>query len=214
MIGQVTFPRSRAGKGSCYEGRFVTRWGYHNIRIKDGDQEKAVFKTTIGQYEPMVMNFGLRNTPATFQRLMNKVLRPIKAKYREDIQSYMDDVIIATNNDLNYHRMVVRAVLKAMRDASLFLKLEKCEFERNKVEYLGLLLDGDSIKPDPSKVEGLRSWPTTLKSVKEVRSTLGILNYNRAFIPGYAHIAKPLTELLKRTPPSCGHCNVQRQSRH
>ena len=147
------------------------------------------------------MNFGLRNAPATFQRLMNKVLRPVKAKYGEDVQSYMDNVIIAMSNDLNYHCMVVRAVLKAMHDASLFLKPEKCEFEQNKVEYLGLLLDGDSIKPDPSKVKGLRSWPTTLKSVKEVRSTLGILNYNCTFIPGYAHIAKPLTELLKKDTP-------------
>jgi hypothetical protein len=69
------------------------------------------------------------------------------------------------------------------------------------VEYLGILLDGDTIRPDPSKVEGLRSWPTTLKSVKEVRSTLGVLNYNRAFIPGFATIAKPLTELLKKDTP-------------
>jgi hypothetical protein len=178
--------------------KFDIRWGYHNVRIREGDQDKAAFKTSIGQYEPMVMNFGLRNAPATFQRLMNKVLRPVKARYGEDVQSYMDDIIIATHDDLQHHRAVVCAVLLAMREASLFLKPEKCEFEKHKVEYLGLLLDGDSIKPDPSKVEGMRSWPTTLKSVKEVRSTLGVLNYNRAFIPGFANIAKPLTELLKK----------------
>jgi hypothetical protein len=178
--------------------KFDIRWGYHNIRIHKGNQEKAAFKTTIGQYEPMVMNFGLRNAPATFQRLMNKVLRPIQAKYEEDIQAYMDDVIIATIDDVNYHREVVRAVLLALREASLFLKPEKCEFEKEQVEYLGLLLNKDTIEPDPSKVDGLKNWPTTLKSVKEVRSTLGILNYNRAFIPGFAAIAKPLTELLKK----------------
>ena len=149
----------------------------------------------------MVMNFGLRNTPATFQRLMNKVMRPVKAKFGEDVQIYMDDVIIATKNDLTHHREVVRAVLLAMRNTSLFLKPEKCEFEKHMVEYLGLLLDGDTIKPDPSKVEGMRSWPTTLKTIKEVRSTLGILNYNRAFIPRFAKIAKPLTELLKKDTP-------------
>jgi hypothetical protein len=160
-----------------------------------------VFKTNIGQYKPMVMNFGLRNAPATFQRLMNKVLRPVKAQYGEDVQSYMDDVIIATHNDLQHHCAVVCAVLSAMREASLFLKPEKCEFEKHKVEYLGLLLDGNSIKPDPSKVEGMHSWPTTLKSIKEVCSTLGVLNYNHAFIPGFAKIAKPLTELLKKDVP-------------
>jgi len=181
--------------------KFDIRWGYHNIRIRDGDQEKAAFKTTIGQYEPMVMNFGLRNAPATFQRLMNKVLRPVKARYGEDVQGYMDDVIIATKDDIAYHREVTRAVLEAMRNASLFLKPEKCEFEKRKIEYLGLVLNGDSIEPDPSKIEGLKSWPTTLKSVKEVRSTLGVLNYNRAFIPGFANIAKPLTELLKKDTP-------------
>ena len=66
---------------------------------------------------------------------------------------------------------------------------------------LGLLLNGDTIEPDPSKIDGLKSWPTTLKNIKEVRSTLGVLNYNRAFIPGFADIAKPLTNLLKKDTP-------------
>ena len=83
--------------------KFDIRSGYHNIRIRDGDQQKATFKTNVGQYEPMVMNFGLRNAPATFQRLMNKVMRPVKAKFGEDVQTYMDDVIIATKDDINYH---------------------------------------------------------------------------------------------------------------
>ena len=137
--------------------KFDIRWGYHNIPIRNRDQEKAAFKTTLGQYEPMVMNFGLRNAPATFQRLMNKVLRPIQAKYGEDVQAYMDDVIIATANDLPYHREVVREVLTALRDASLFLKPEKCEFEKRQVEYLGLLLNGETVEPDPSKIEGLKN---------------------------------------------------------
>ena len=181
--------------------KFDVRWGYHNIRIKDRDQEKVAFKTPIGQYEPMVMNFGLRNAPATFQRLMDKTLRPVKAQYGKEVQAYMDDVIIATTNDLDHHRAVVKAVLQAFKDASLFLKPEKCEFEKKCVEYLGLLLNGDTIEPDPSKIQGLKGWRTTLKSVKEVHSTLGILSYNRAFIPGFAAIAKPLTELLKKDTP-------------
>ena len=160
------------------------------------------------------MNFSLRNALATFQRLMNKVMRPIKAKFREDIQIYMDNIIITIKNNLTYHREVVRTVLLAMRNASLFLKPKKCKFEKQVVEYLGLLLDGDTIKPDPSKVEGMRSWPITLKTVKDVHNTLEVLNYNHAFIPGFAKIAKSLTNLLKKDTPFIWterHTNVVQQ---
>jgi len=85
-----------------------------------------------------------------------------------------------------------------MRQESLFLKVSKCEFERNKVEYLGLILDENTISPDPSKVSGLKNWPRKLKTVKEVRQVLELLNYHRAFIPGFSHIVKPLTQLLKK----------------
>ena len=146
----------------------------------------------------MVMNFGLRNAPATFQRMMNKLLRPIKARYGEDVQGYMDDILIATKDDLTYHREVVKTVLSAMKENSLFLKPEKCEFEKHRVEYLGILLEDGTVQSDPSKISGLHEWPTTLKSVKEVRSMLGVLRYQRAFIPGFSHIARPLTELLQK----------------
>ena len=149
----------------------------------------------------MVMNFGLRNAPATFQRMMNKLLRPIKAKYGEDVQGYMDDILIATRDDLMYHREVVKTVLCMMKDNSLFLKPEKCEFEKHRVEYLGILLEKGMVQPDLSKIAGLCEWPTTLKSVKEVRSTLGVLGYQHAFIPGFSHIARPLTKLLRKDKP-------------
>jgi hypothetical protein len=83
----------------------------------------------------------------------------------------------------------------------LFLKPKKCEFEKRKVEYLRLTLNREMIEPDPSKVKGLKMWPITLKNVREVRSTLEVLNFNHAFIPRFTHIAKPLTELLKKGTP-------------
>jgi hypothetical protein len=85
-----------------------------------------------------------------------------------------------------------------MRKESFFLKAAKCEFKKQRVEYLGLILDGNTIKQDPIKVNGLKEWPRTLKTVMEVRSTLGLLNYHRAFVPGFSHIVKPLTQLLKK----------------
>ena len=101
----------------------------------------------------------------------------------------MDDILIATKDDLTYHREVVKTVLFAMKENLLFLKLEKCKFEKHRVEYLGILLEDGTVQPDPLKVAGLREWPTTLKSVKEVHSTLGVLGYQRTFISGFSHIA-------------------------
>src|SRR6266566_7230635 len=109
--------------------------------------------------------------------MMNKLLRPIKARYGEDVQEYMDDILIATKNNLAYHREVVKVVLLTMKENLLFLKPEKCEFEKHCVEYLGILLENGTVQQDPSKISGLREWPTVLKSVKEVRSTLGVLGY-------------------------------------
>ena len=99
---------------------------------------------------------------------MNKLLRPIKACYREDVQGYMNDILIATKDDLEHHRKVVKAVLNVMKENSLFLKPEKCEFKKCHIEYLRILLEGGTVQPDPSKVMGLQNWPTTLKSIKEV----------------------------------------------
>jgi reverse transcriptase-like protein len=183
---------------------------YHNIWIKDGDQHKAGFKTSEGQFEPMVMNFGLWNAPGTFQRVMNKLLRKVKAKYGDNIMAYMNNLIIATKADLAYHQEVIHVVLEALKKHFFFLKPEKCEFEQIKVEYLGFLLKGNTISSDLSKVMGLQEWPTELKNVSQVRSTLGILGYQHAFIKDFTKIARPLTSLLKKGvhffwDASCSH---------
>jgi hypothetical protein len=89
--------------------------GYNNIRIADGDQEKAAFTTPLGQYEPMVMNFGLCNAPATFVHAMTRVFRILQNNYPGEILIYMDDILIATLNDLPRHRQIVREVLDVMR---------------------------------------------------------------------------------------------------
>jgi hypothetical protein len=175
--------------------------GYNNIRIKEEDRHKAAFTTPLGQYEPTVMSFGLCNAPGTFVRTMNQVFRSLTNKHPWELLVYMDDILIATTSDVDHHRQIVREVLEVLRKESFFLKAAKCEFEQPKVEYLGLLLDGDMIRPNPTKVAGLKEWPRTLKSVSEVRKTLGLLNYHHAFVPGFSHIVKPLTSLLKKDQP-------------
>jgi hypothetical protein len=83
--------------------KFDIRMGYNNIRIANGDQEKAAFTTPLGQYEPMVMNFGLCNAPATFVRAMTRVFRTLQNSYPGEVLIYMDDILIATLNDLSRH---------------------------------------------------------------------------------------------------------------
>jgi hypothetical protein len=178
--------------------KFNIRMGYNNIRIAEGDQEKAAFTTPLGQYEPMVINFSLCNAPATFIHAMTRVFRTLQNMYPGEILIYMDDILIATPNDITRHRRLVREVLDIMRNELFFLKALKCEFEKKWVEYLGLILDKDTIKPDPIKVDGLKTWPRMLKTVSEVRSTLGLLNYHRAFVPDFSHIVKPLIQLQKK----------------
>jgi hypothetical protein len=175
--------------------------GYNNIRIKEDNRHKAAFTTPLGQYELTVMSFGLCNAPGTFIRAMNRVFRPLVGKYPQELLIYMDDILITTTPDLERHQQIVREVLEVMKNESFFLKASKCEFEQPKVEYLGLLLDRDTIQPNPSKVAGLKEWLRTLKSVSDVRKTLGLLNYHRAFVPGFSHIVKPLTLLLKKDWP-------------
>jgi RNase H-like domain found in reverse transcriptase/Reverse transcriptase (RNA-dependent DNA polymerase) len=128
-------------------------------------------------------------------------MKPVYNKYPDCCFGYMDDFLIATKNDLAFHQEVVCAVLQQLEEHSLFLKLSKCEFEQPAIEYLGVYVKDGTIHIDPMKRNGLADWPCCLSTVKQVRSTLGILSYQRPFIPHFAHITKPLTSLLKKNQP-------------
>ena len=109
--------------------KFDIRWGYHNVCIREGDQWKAAFKIPLGLYKPLVMLFGQCNVPATFQRVMDRLLRPLKLKYPRMIFVYMDDILVATINNPELHRKVVHELLDLLEEQSFFLKPSKCEFE-------------------------------------------------------------------------------------
>ncbi len=151
-----------------------------------------------GLFEPQVMFFGLTNSPTTFQRTMNCMFREMKMRYLTELFIYMDDILITTNDDLTHHRQIIHEVLDKLEEESYFLRLAKCEFEKEKVDYLGVVISRERIHIDPIKVKGLRNWPRKLGTLKQVRSMLGILGYQRPFIPGFTHIARPLTNLLKK----------------
>ena len=108
-------------QGKTLFTKFDICWGYNNIRIKEKDQWKAAFKTPFGLYEPTVMYFGLTNSPATFCRAMKKMLRPLLLKYHNNLFDYIDDMLIATQNNLELHQQITNEVLDLFARESYFL---------------------------------------------------------------------------------------------
>ena len=185
-------------KGATLFTKFDVRWGYNNVRIKEGDQWKAAFITNKGLFEPNVMFFGLTNSPATFQMMMNKIFME---ELREGwLTVYMDDMLIHTNDSLETHRKAVHRVLDKLAKHDLFLKPEKCLFEQRRMEFLGVVLENGTIQMDPAKVKGVESWPQP-RTVRDVRAFLGFTGFYQYFVPNYSIIARPLIDLTKKATP-------------
>src|SRR5258705_6463481 len=144
------------------------RGGYNNVQIKEGDEWKAAFITNKGLFEPLVMFFGLTNSPATFQTMMNYLFREQIAK--GCVVVYMDDILIFSTT-MEEHRCVVREVLQIIQENRLYLKAEKCEFKLPEIDYLGLKIMFNRIAMDLVKVQGVADWPTPVNTT-EVRSFL------------------------------------------
>ena len=162
------------------------QWGYNNVQIKDRDQWKAVFKTTRGLYEPNVMFFGLTNSPAMFQTMMDDIFQSEVAEGW--LLTYIDDILVFSDGSQSDHLEKVACVLQKLHDNDLFLKPEKCHFLQESVDYLGVIVGHHSIEMDPIKLKGLANWPTPT-TVMEVRSFLGFRNFYKPFIRDYAKIA-------------------------
>ncbi|SJK99609.1 uncharacterized protein ARMOST_02917 [Armillaria ostoyae] len=178
-------------QGAKYFTKLDVRWGYNNVRIKEGDEHKAAFRTNRGLFEPTVMFFGLTNSPATFQWMMNDIFKDLISEGKVTI--YLDDILIFTK-DLDEHRRIVRRVLQKLRENKLFLKAEKCEFEVLETEYLGVIISEGQVRMDPVKLAGIAEWPTPTKK-KELQSFLGFTNFYRKFIKNYSKVVRALTQL-------------------
>ena len=153
--------------------KFDVRWGYNNVRIKDGHQWKAAFITHKGLFKPTVMFFGLTNSPATFQQFMNDSFRDMIAEGWLVI--YMDNLLIFSPDEETHHERTKR-VLQRMTELDLHLKLEKCRFATTEVEYLSMIVKPGQLAMDPIKLDSIASWPAPEK-VKDVRSFLGFANF-------------------------------------
>jgi reverse transcriptase-like protein/aspartyl protease len=180
--------------GAKYFTKLVVRWGYNNIRIKDGDQWKAAFKTNKGLYEPTVMFFGMCNSPATFQAMMDSIFGDLIEKCMVII--YMDDIFLFAKTPEELEDNTKR-VLQRLQENDLFLKPKKCEFCKTKVEWLGMIIEEGKISMDPGKLKGISEWPNP-ETVKQTRGFLGFGNFYRRFIRHFSEIAKPLNDLLKK----------------
>lgn len=171
--------------------------GFWQVMIKPEHRYKTAFITSRGLFEFVVMAFGLCNAPATFQRLMDTVIKP---EYRSFIETYIDDVVTHSKS-FDDHIIHLNKLLCSLRDHKLVVKLSKCKFAQLEVKFLGHIISHDSIKPNPESVESITKWLRPAPGsnrVKAIRGFLGMVGWYRRFIPHFATIAKPLFNLTKK----------------
>uniref|UniRef100_A0A2N9HIL9 CCHC-type domain-containing protein n=1 Tax=Fagus sylvatica TaxID=28930 RepID=A0A2N9HIL9_FAGSY len=167
--------------------------GYHQIRIRPGDEWKTAFKTKDGLYEWMVMPFGLSNAPSTFMRVMTQVLRPFMGKF---VVVYFDDILIYSKSK-DQHVTHLEQVCTALRKESLYANLKKCSFFTDKVIFLGFVVSSEGVSADPQKIKAIVDWPEP-KNIYEVWSFHGLATFYRRFIRGFSTIMAPITDCMKQ----------------
>ncbi|GJP50962.1 hypothetical protein CLOM_g10117 [Closterium sp. NIES-68] len=183
-------------RGATVFSKLDLRSGYWQIRMADNSIHKTAFRTRYGSYEYLVMPFGLTNAPATFQAEMNHILRPL---LDECVVVYLDDILIYSR-DMKQHVEHLRRVFEILRRERFYVKLSKSKFALEKVQFLGHLVSAQGVHVDPKKIEAVRTWKTP-ENVKELQQFLGFANYYNRFVPQYAKLAAPLTNLLKKNTP-------------
>ncbi|CAK1578903.1 unnamed protein product [Parnassius mnemosyne] len=167
--------------------------GYHQIELNEDDRQKTAFSTQNGHYEFLRMPFGLKTPPATFQRAMNNVLRGLQGIH---CLVYLDDVIIFSAS-LQEHMEKLRTVFDRLRKTNMKIQLDKSDFFRKEVLYLGHTITKDGLRPNDDKIKVIQNYPLP-KTTTEIKSFLGLVGYYRKFIKDFAKITQPLTSCLKK----------------
>ncbi len=166
---------------------------YYWVQMKKGEEWKTAFWTRYRHYEYTVMSFELKNAPVTFQRLINDTLR----EYLNDFAiTYLDDILIYSD-DLEMHCSHVHKVLRKLNERALYVKKSKSKFEAKKIKFLNYIIQSEQIEKNSKKTDAVRNWPLS-KWVKKVQVFLELMNYYQKFVPNYAKIAEPLTQLMHK----------------
>ena len=171
-------------------------WGYNNVRIKEGHEHKAAFLTTRGLFEPLVMYFGLCNSPGTFMRMMATIFRDMIRDHKCIV--YMDDIVFLGQTKEELRRNTEEG-LKILEEHELYVKASKCYWEVQEVPILGHIVGNGNIRMEPAKTKVILDWkePTCKKDVQKFN---GFCNFYRRYVKGYSRIAKPFTRLMGDTP--------------
>ena len=148
----------------------------------------------MGSFEPTVMFFGMTNLPATFQAIMNKILRDLINK--EKVAAFVDDMLVETKIEEG-HDEIVDEILKRLEENDLYIKPEKCMWKVKRIGFLGIVIGPNGIEMKKKKVDGVLSWPEP-KNVKDIRNFLGLANYYRRFIKDFAQVARPMNMLTRK----------------
>ncbi|KAF1316450.1 reverse transcriptase, partial [Globisporangium splendens] len=173
--------------------------GFYQIRMRESDAPFTAVSTPSGMlWEWMVMPQGLKNAPATFNRMVTNVLHPL----REFAPSYFDDIFVHSKasegkKDVGVHLEHLRQVFQVMRENKLYANLKKCMFFAPEIPVLGCFVGKNGVRVDPEKVKSIDDWPIP-QNIKQLRQWLGLANYLHKYTRNYAALVQPLTSLLKK----------------
>ena len=176
--------------------------GYYQLLMRESDIPYTAVSTPSGMlWEWLVMPQGLKNAPATFNRLVTHLFRPMRAF----VQTYFDDIFVHSRasgglSDVAVHNEHLRKVLQCMRENHLYANLRKCVFSAVEIPCLGCFVGKEGVRADPEKVKAVADWPQP-RSVADLRKWLGLANYLHRFSQNYAELAQPLTNLLRKDVP-------------
>ena len=181
--------------GATIFSKIDLKSGYHQIRIREGDEWKTGFKTKDGLYEWLVMPFGLSNAPSTFMRVMTQILRPYLGKF---VVVYFDDILIYSRTR-DEHLNHLRSVCDTLQKEKFYANPKKCAFLTDSLTFLGFILSSQGISVDQEKVHAIVEWPEP-KTIRDVRSFHGLATFYRRFIRDFSTIVAPMTDCLRKGP--------------